>query len=153
MNPDKVLLLGLGHPYRSDDGFGPRAIRSLQEKYGDRYDYRLHSGDPADLLDIWDHRTLVILDAMRCPHPKPGTLHEFHVPSHGILPRQSAVSSHALSLAEALELGRILQRMPRECIILGVEGENFAPGEDLSPSVAAALDRVLLLVPRLMKGD
>jgi hydrogenase maturation protease len=152
MSSEKFLLLGLGHPYRSDDGFGPRVIQALKEEYGDRFDYRLHAGDPADLLDVWDQRSLMIFDAMRCPHPQAGTLHQFQLQEDGILPGQSAVSSHALSLAEALELGRVLQKMPRECIILAVEGENFAAGEELSPAVAVALNQVLTLVPQLTKG-
>jgi hydrogenase maturation protease len=149
---EKFLLLGLGHPYRSDDGFGPRAIELLKEKFGDRYDYQQHSGDPADLMDVWDQRSLIILDALRTPAPKPGTLHRIHVTEGEILPGMSPVSSHALSLGEALEMGRILRKMPRNLIVLGVEGENFNPGDQLSAAVSAALNQVTTLIPELTEG-
>ncbi len=153
MNPsEKTLLIGLGHPYRSDDAFGPKAIEALQEKFGDRFEYQKHSGDPADLLDCWDQRTIVILDVLRTPDPKPGTIHCLKVEEGLVLPGASSVSSHALSLGEALEMGRILEKMPKCGLILGVEGENFDPGDQLSPAVASALEEVVTLVPNIMEG-
>lgn len=149
---DKFLLIGLGHPYRSDDGFGPRALELLQEEFGDRYEYQRHSGDPADLMDTWNQRSLIILDALRTPHPRPGTLHRIHITDGENLPAMSPLSSHALSLGEALEMGRILQKMPRDLIILGVEAENFKPGDQLSPAVAAALDQLMTLIPELTES-
>ncbi len=153
MSPsEKTLLIGLGHPYRSDDAFGPRAIEALREKFGDRFEYQKHSGDPADLLDSWDRRTIVILDVLRTPDPKPGTIHCLKVEEGLVLPGAPSVSSHALSLGEALEMGRILHKMPKRGLILGVEGENFNPGDQLSPAVASALEEVVTLVPNIMEG-
>ncbi len=150
--PEKTLLIGLGHPYRSDDAFGPRAIEALSKKFGDRFEYQKHSGDPADLLDCWDQRSIVILDVLRMPDPKPGTIHWLKFEEGLVLPGAPSVSSHALSLGEALEMGRILQKMPKRGLILGVEGEDFSPGDQLSPAVASALDEVVELVPNITEG-
>lgn len=147
----KTLLVGLGHPYRSDDGFGPRAIEVLKEFFGDQYEYLQHSGDPADLMDCWDQRSLVIIDAIQTPDPKPGTVHSIRPLEGAVFPAQKSLSSHALSLMDALELGRILQKLPKDLIVLGVEGENFAPGDQLSPSVAEALDQVIRMIPSLIQ--
>jgi len=149
---EKILLVGLGHLYRSDDGFGPQAIEALKNKFGDRYEYRQHSGDPADLMELWEQRSLVILDALHSQDPRPGTIHCIKVQPGDTLPETNSVSSHALSLGEALEMGQILQKTPRSLIILGVEGENFEPGDQLSPAVTAALDQVLLSIPQLIEG-
>lgn len=149
---DKILLVGLGHPYRSDDGFGPQAIEALKKKFGDQYEYRQHSGDPADLMDLWEHRSLVILDAFHCAEPDPGTIHCIKAKPGDTLPWSTSVSSHALSLSEALVMGQILQKIPRSLIILGVEGENFEPGDLLSPAVSKALDQVIARIPQLIEG-
>jgi hydrogenase maturation protease len=149
---DKILLVGLGHPYRSDDGFGPQAIEALKKKFGDQYEYRQHSGDPADLMDLWEQRSLVILDAWHSADPRPGTIHCIKVKPGDTLPGAISVSSHALSLGEALEMGQILQKTPQSLIILGVEGENFEPGNLLSPAVEKALDQVIARIPQLIEG-
>lgn len=149
---EKVLLIALGHRYRSDDAFGPRAIEIIQQACGDRYEYQQHSGDPADLLDSWNQRSIVILDALRTPNPRPGTVHCMKLVEGLVLPGSPSVSSHALSLGEALEMGRILQKMPKRGLILAVEGENFSPGDQLSPAVASALEKIVALMPEIMEG-
>ena len=62
----------------------------------------------------------------------------------GSLPREVRLAStHALSVGEALELGRALGRAPRRVVLLGVEGAAFAMGDPLTPSVEAALEEVV----------
>ena len=53
-----------------------------------------------------------------------------------------ASSTHALGLAEAVELARSLGRLPQRVVVYGIEGESFAFGKGLSAAVAAAADRV-----------
>ena len=52
-------------------------------------------------------------------------------------------STHAFSVAEAIELGRALGKLPPRVILYGIEGKDFAAGETLSPEVASAADEVL----------
>lgn len=68
------------------------------------------------------------------------------------MPRSPSVSSHALSLGEALEMGRILQKIPKRAVILAVEGGNFDPGDQASPAVAAALEKLVTLIPEIVEG-
>lgn len=51
-------------------------------------------------------------------------------------------SSHALGLAETVELARGLGRLPRRLVAYLVEGDCFDFGAPLSPAVAAAVDIV-----------
>jgi hydrogenase maturation protease len=44
-----------------------------------------------------------------------------------------------LALAEVIELGRELDRMPARLVIFGVEAAGFEAGAGLSPAVAAAI--------------
>jgi hydrogenase maturation protease len=55
-------------------------------------------------------------------------------------------STHALGLAEALVLARVLGRRPAEVLVYAIEGRSFRPGQGLSPEVARAVRRVERMV-------
>jgi hydrogenase maturation protease len=48
-------------------------------------------------------------------------------------------STHAVSLAEALDLARVLERLPSRLIVYAVEGQDFTTGAGLSAGVRGAL--------------
>jgi len=54
----------------------------------------------------------------------------------------SRPSTHALGIAEAIELARSLDGLPPSVIFYGVEGKNFQIGAELSPEVRDAVPRV-----------
>ncbi len=71
-----------------------------------------------------------------------GTVHRVEA-GDGPLPRDLGLAStHAFSIADALELGRALGRAPRRVVVIGVEGKAFGMGDPVTPAVAAALDGV-----------
>ena len=51
-------------------------------------------------------------------------------------------STHAFSVAEAVELARSLDQLPPRLIVYGIEGENFAAGMGLTSSVEQAVEAV-----------
>jgi hydrogenase maturation protease len=99
--------------------------------------------EPTRLLDQWDGiDILVVVDAVRTGAP-PGTLHRVDG-STGPLPRDLRLAStHAVGVADALDLGRALERAPRRVVVLGVEGRAFGMGDAMTPAVSAALDDVV----------
>lgn len=63
--------------------------------------------------------------------------------SAGRLPAPfAAPSTHALGLAEAVELGRALGRLPPTLTVFGIEGTTFTAGATPTPAVLAAVPRV-----------
>ncbi len=65
----------------------------------------------------------------------------------GTLPRDLGLAStHAVGVADALELGRAVGRTPHRVVLVGVEGVAFGMGEDMSPAVASALDEAVATV-------
>ncbi|MGB3758985.1 MAG: hydrogenase maturation protease [Rivularia sp. (in: cyanobacteria)] len=52
-------------------------------------------------------------------------------------------STHAFSVAEAVELAKALNQLPPKLIIYGVEGKNFAHGIELTPEVEQAIEEVM----------
>jgi len=96
--------------------------------------------EPTRLLDLWQGLDLVVVvDALSSGAPA-GTLHRVDA-ADGPLPRDLRLAStHAMGVADALELGRALGRAPRRVVVVGVEGASFGMGEELTPAVAEALD-------------
>ena len=80
---------------------------------------------------------IVLVDAVSSGAP-PGTVHSFDASAEP-LPAVlfGASSTHALGLAEAVELARSLGRLPGRVLVYGVEGGTFAYGKGLSPEVEA----------------
>jgi len=101
---------------------------------------REHWGEAGDLLDHWHDAELVILvDAARSDA---GTLHRFDA-RRTPLPRDLFHSStHRFGVAEAVELARVLGRLPQQIRIYAIEGRSFALGAELSPEVQNAAGRL-----------
>ena len=78
-----------------------------------------HEGDLLALLDVWE-------GADSAP--------------------RSSTSTHAVGLAEAIELARTLGRLPARLVVYGIEGERFEAGTGLTPAVSAALAAVAAAV-------
>jgi hydrogenase maturation protease len=127
----------LGSLFRGDDAVGPLAAERLRAAGGTVLDC---ADDPTRLLDLWDgYDTVVVVDAVRSGAP-PGTLHRRDA-GDGPLPEDVGLAStHAVGIADALELARALGRAPRRVVVVGVEAASFATGTTLSPAVAAAMD-------------
>jgi hydrogenase maturation protease len=137
----RVVVIGIGSSTRGDDAAGLLAARRL-----DAFE---HEGDPLGLLDVWrDAAAVVVIDAVRSG-AEAGTVHRFDA-SRGPLPAplRGSSSTHALGLAEAIELGRALDRLPERVIVYGIEGERFEAGAALTPAVAAAVEAVAAAVRR-----
>ena len=136
----KTAAVCLGSPFRGDDSVGPLAAERLQAAGAAVLDC---ADEPTRLIDEWDALdTLVVVDAV-LTGAAPGTLHRVDA-GHGPLPRDVRLAStHAVGVADALELGRTLGRAPRRVVVLGVEGRAFAMGDQMTPAVADALDELV----------
>ena len=133
----RLIVIGLGNAFRGDDAAGLAVARGL----GDDPRVVVHEGEPIGLLDAWEGADeVIVVDAARSG-AAPGTVHRLD----GLAgPSGLRGSTHAFGLAETLELARTLGRAPARVTIYGIEGERFAAGEELSPPVAAAVERLRL---------
>ena len=61
-------------------------------------------------------------------------------------PAMFGMSTHAMGLADSIELARTLGQLPKRCIVYAVEGHGFGLGEPLSPPVANAVEDVVTRV-------
>ncbi len=133
-----VRIIGLGNPYRSDDAAGLEVVRRLRERGLDPSALREFSGDGAGLVEAWQGAAAVILVDAVSSGAAPGTVHRLEAGEKTLPAVLFRGSTHAFSLAEAVELARALGRLPRRVIVYGIEGRQFAAGTELSAEVARA---------------
>jgi hydrogenase maturation protease len=141
--PGTVVVIGVGNPFRGDDAAGFEVIRRLRAQ-GCPGPARLFEerGACADLMELWaDAERVVLTDAVHSGRPA-GTIHRFSVPDEPLPSRFFHYSTHGFGVAEAVELARVLNRLPPVLLVYGIEGEQFEAGRNLTPSVAAAAARV-----------
>jgi hydrogenase maturation protease len=144
MNDDHgPLVIGLGSPDRGDDAVGGVVARAVSARLAgvEVVDHE----DPTALLDLWvGHSPVVVVDAVVSGAPA-GTLHGLETGSAGepVSTRAWAHGSrggtHAIGLAEVVELARALGRLPGRLVVVGVEVERLDHGAPLSSAVAAAV--------------
>ncbi|MGO8875356.1 MAG: hydrogenase maturation protease [Acidimicrobiales bacterium] len=140
-----ALVIGVGNPYRRDDGVGIAVIERLREVGVPSLDLVEESGEPVALVQRWSGRdTVVLVDAVESGAPA-GTLHRFECVGGewDVAPPAAAVSTHGIGVAEAVALGDALECLPRHLVLYGIEVGDVGNGVGLSPEVAAALDTLV----------
>ena len=85
---------------------------------------------------------VVLLDAVSSG-ATPGTIHRFDAHTDTIPAKFYHYSTHAFSVAEAVELARTLNKLPQHLIVYGIEGKNFEAGVSLSAEVEKAVEQVI----------
>jgi hydrogenase maturation protease len=135
------VVIGVGNALRGDDAAGLHAARRVRERpEAAGVTVLEHHGEPVALLDLWETADAVILVDAIHSGAEPGTLHRFDASTEPVpAGLGTSASTHAVCIAEAIELARAVHRLPRTVIVHGVEGRRFASGAELSDEVEAAL--------------
>ena len=136
-----TLVVGVGTE-RGDDAAGLLVARGLRAA-GMQARLAELGGDLTGLLELWrpDDRVAVV-DAVRTG-AAPGSVHILDVTTRPLPASIATASTHAISLADAVELARALDRLPARIIIYGIEGACWTDGAPPTGAIAAAVDRVV----------
>jgi hydrogenase maturation protease len=138
-----MLGIGIGNRDRGDDGFGPAVTQALAERRPQGVTCLEHDGEPAGLMDCWAGAARVVLiDAVRSGRP-PGHIVRLDLAREPLPTDMGPRSTHALGLAQAVELARVLGALPPWIRFIGAEGTAFEPGAGLSPALLSARDTVV----------
>jgi len=144
--PGQILIIGLGNDYRGDDAVGRVLARKLQAIAGDNVRVLEESGEGAALMESWKSGDFVILiDAVHAGGAA-GTVHRFDAATQPVPGSFFHYSTHAFSVAEAVELARALNQLPPRLSVFGIEGKNFDSRVGLSPEVKVAAEEVFCRV-------
>lgn len=141
-----VVVIGLGNDLRRDDGIGPAVARQVADHVAADVYVSVSDGDPATLLEAWTGAQLaVIVDAVVCDPPRPGTVYRLTPDELGDV-RAGTFSTHGIALDQTIRLGAVLDRLPHRMIVLAVEVADLGGGRGLSPAVGRAVDTAVSAV-------
>jgi len=150
-SPDSAaVIIGIGNEYRRDDAAGLIAARRLKEMRLTGVGVIEASGDGAALMESWkEAQAAILIDAVQSG-AEPGTIHCLDLATVTVPASFFRCSTHAFSVAEAIDLARALHQLPPRVILHGIEGKNFDAGMGLSPEVETAVATVVEETRRLM---
>jgi hydrogenase maturation protease len=135
---DAAVVVGIGNPMRGDDAVGMAVVDRLRMD-GCAAELAVSDGDPGELLDLWEGAAgVVIVDAMSTGRPA-GTVAVVDASTVPLPASMRLGSSHHMGAAEAVELGRVLGRLPGRVVVVGVEGAVFTVGAGMSEAVSDAV--------------
>jgi hydrogenase maturation protease len=135
------VVVGVGNEYRGDDGVGLVVAARLRDRLPDGVEVVRCEQELSRLIDAWEGAdAAIVVDAVESGS-EPGTLHRFDADDDAIPARVFRSSTHAFGVGEAIELARVLGRLPDRVIVYGVEGGDFTAREGLTAAVEAAVER------------
>jgi len=152
-----TLVVGMGNPILSDDGVGLLVAERLRDaQLPDDVEVVQSEVAGLRLLELVRGFTrVIIIDAIRSPAEDardPGEIVRYEAKDFRGGHRYG--SAHSIGLDTALEVGhRLGYDMPEEVTVFAIEAvdvETF--GEELSPPVAAAAERVLDMIAAELAG-
>jgi hydrogenase maturation protease len=136
------VVIGVGNAYRGDDAVGLAVAERVRGRVPESVAVLECEQEPTRLLDAWSGADVaVVVDACAAGAP-PGTVHRFDASEASLPARTFRSSTHAFGVGDAVELSRVLDRLPGRVIVYGVEGAGFEAGAPLSAPVLSAVDRV-----------
>jgi hydrogenase maturation protease len=133
------LIVCCGNADRGDDAAGPlvaRRLRSLGIEAQER------GGEGLDLLESWSGaESVIIVDAV-ISGAGVGAISVWDARTAPVARDVFRASTHAFGVAEAVELGRALGRLPPSLRIYGIEAGQFELGSPPSREVLAAVEEL-----------
>lgn len=133
----KTIFIGVGNGFRRDDGAGLYIVRQLRKKLESitTISFAESHGEGSSLMEMWQSFDKVFLFDAVMINGEPGKRYYLQASRENIPTDFFKYSSHAFSLAEAVEMARVLGKLPESLEVYGIEGKDFSHGEELCPEV------------------
>lgn len=140
----EALVICIGTETRADDGIGLAVAHHLATAHPG-VEVTCAAGEPIELIDLWSPwNQVVVVDAV-ATGAEPGTVRILDATVDRV-PVAGRTSSHGIGLADAIELGRSLGRLPGRLSVVGVEVADVTPGRPMTGAVAEAVPRAAAAV-------
>ena len=135
----RTLVLGLGNLVHSDDGAGIHAVQRLQTDERVPPDVVVMDGGTLGLSllsHISGFNRLLVIDAVDAGE-SPGTLLRLEGRALADMPGKSSV--HQLGFSDLMVAMKLLEDLPEEVVVLGVQPMSTEWSAELTPAVEKAL--------------
>jgi hydrogenase maturation protease len=151
----KILIYGIGNPYRRDDRIGLDIAAQLATKVKKKnITVRSGSIDGLAMLDeIMGFDRVIFIDSIKTGNANPGDIHI--IPVKQLEQKQSLVSSHGIDFVTAVRLGRRFgYRMPDKIVVYAIEIENNESyDETCTEKVKGSIPKVIEQITRDIHND
>jgi hydrogenase maturation protease len=152
MRNKKIVVIGAGNPYRGDDAVGAVFLRRIRDRLPAQAVGVRSGEEPIAMIEAWGRaEAAFVVDAMHSQSCSERVI-RFEAHSKAIPAEAWRSSTHAIGVAEAIELSRTLGRLPPRVVVYGIRGDHFDHGQELSPEVDAACDTVVERVLEEIRG-
>ena len=139
-----IKVIAVGNDLYGDDGIGNAVLKAL-EQIPDMNDIELIDG-ATDALGLIDHFSetdhVIIVDAAQMGE-KPGTVKVFSKEEVKLKIKMDHLSVHGISLAETFDIAKMVDSLPKNITIIGIEPKNIGISESLSDVVTQAIPEVV----------
>lgn len=150
MQKNKIIIIGLGNEFISDDGVGIFVLNELKNKLlqsvpdPHNFIYEQLSEGGLGLLDyISGYNKCIIIDTILTRTQPPGTIYRF-IQNPSTEPIKIK-SSHQINLPQVIGLAKMLKiEVPDEIIIYGIEAE------DITTFKIGCTEKVQEAIPKLV---
>jgi len=146
----KVLIAGIGNVLLGDDGVGPFVIKVLESQYDFPDNVELADlGTPG--LDLPVHLAgadaVILVDSAKFGG-EAGAIRLFRKQEILRNPPRARIDPHSPALTESISLLELMGAMPRELLMIGMQGSRFEPGSTLSTRVRDCIPHIIDAVRR-----
>jgi hydrogenase maturation protease len=149
----RTVVIGIGNALRGDDGAGVAVAERLRGLVPAGVEVVACNEEPSRLMDTWEGAETAVLVDTVSSGAAPGTLHRFDAGEAAVPARTFRSSTHAIGIAETIELARALGRLPRHVRVYGVEAGGFATGTGLTPAVETAVGAAVEAILGDLEGE
>ncbi|MBS1494309.1 MAG: hydrogenase maturation protease [Bacteroidetes bacterium] len=146
MDKNKFLILGIGNRFRSDDGAGVAVAEKIKKFEIDKFDVKIIDGEGTDIMESWKgYDNVIIIDAVQ-KNGSFGKIYEINACEEELQSDFFNYSSHAFGLAEAINVSRVINKLPKLLIVYGIEGQHFNFDTKLSAKIEKAVNKTAALI-------
>lgn len=139
-----TVVIGLGNPYRRDDGVGAAVATALGDLAMPNVVVTTGISDPLGLVEAWSGAALaIVIDAASAIPPAPGRVRRCTLGD--LQAGRDGLSSHHVDVRRAHELAQALGRAPDKLVVLAIEVADTGHGVGLSPHVRGAVPEAVRL--------
>lgn len=127
-------------------------VQLLQKECPALAHFLIAQGDLTRIIHHWLDKDVMIIDAIQLADGKVGEIYRVSDITQLSVDYGKKYSSHSLSIAEVVELGRRIDREPKSAHFIGVQGANWTMGQPVSGEMKAVMPEVKQEVLKYFKA-
>lgn len=139
----KRLVIGCGNEFRGDDAAGVLVVRKLAVCKYEEVELCECSGEGAALMACWQGFDDVTVVDAAFGFLQAGEIREWDASMAGSPAGWRSASTHSFGVADAIEVGRALELLPKHLHVIAIGGTQFEAGESPSKEVEQAVETIV----------